>query len=182
MRTKGEYAAAASKVAKLAKSAKDDSANSSNDDFDLIPGKCAAWGCELPGCYGESGGSRWMCAAHDGILASEWHTVTNRVRNRIGAFDACLKVITSAPIQSQWEARAQSFLERHGLSHLLQGTDPVLKFHDAEGRKVSARKFFAILHKALIAECRLDLATAGEAMTVRATSGKGLVEIGNLIG
>jgi hypothetical protein len=182
MRSKSDYAAAAGKVAKLSKAAREATSNDSDGDIDANPGMCCAWGCELFGTRGEAGGSRWLCAAHDGIIASEWHTVTNRIRNRLGAFDACMKVLTSAPIHSNWHARALSFLERHGLSHFLDEPNPALTFTLPNGQPASARKFFTMLHAALIAECRKDLATTGDAVTVRTTSGSGLIDIGNLIG
>lgn len=145
------------------------------------PGACHAFGCPLPGVFAETNGSMWFCACHDGIRGSEWHTVTTRVRNRIGAFDACLKVMTSAPILSNWGPRAKAFIERHGLEHLVHEGQGGLSFTRHDGKPVTPGKFFRQLHLALVAECRKDLLSKTE-IAVKSGSGSGLIDIGALIG
>lgn len=151
------------------------------NDYTPAPGRCHAYGCPLPGVYAETNGSMWFCACHDGIRGSDWHTVTTRVRNRIGAFEACLKVMTAPPILSNWVPRAQAFIEQHGLGHLLHGGQGGLSFTRHDGAPVTPGKFFRQLHMALIAECRKDLLSKSE-LVVGKKSSSGLIDIGELIG
>lgn len=145
------------------------------------PGECRAFGCPLPGVFAENNGSMWFCSCHDGIRGSEWHTVTTRVRNRIGAFEACFKVMTSPPILSNWVPRAQAFIERHGLEHLVHEGRGGLSFTRHDGQPVTAGKFFRQLHTALVAECRKDLLSKTE-IVAKSGAKSGLIDIGDLIG
>ncbi len=145
------------------------------------PGQCRVFGCPLPGVYAETNGSTWFCACHDGIRGSEWHTVTTRVRNRIGAFEACFKVMTSPPILSNWVPRAQAFIERHGLEHLVHDGLGGLSFTRHDGQPVNAGRFFRQLHMALVAECRKDLLSKTE-IVAKSGAKSGLIDIGDLIG
>lgn len=160
---------------KVVTGGEDDSAHVPN------PGECRVFGCPLPGVYAETNGSTWFCACHDGIRGSEWHTVTTRVRNRIGAFQACLKVMTAPPILSNWVPRAQAFIEQHGLEHLMHEGQGGLSFTRYDGKPVSAGKFFRQLHMALIAECRKDLLSKTE-IVAKSGAQSGLIDIGDLIG
>lgn len=145
------------------------------------PGQCRVFGCPLPGVFAETNGSTWFCACHDGIRGSEWHTVTTRVRNRIGAFEACFKVMTSPPILSNWVPRAQAFIERHGLEHLVHDGRGGLSFTRHDGQPVNAGRFFRQLHMALVAECRKDLLSKTE-IVAKSGAKSGLIDIGDLIG
>lgn len=151
------------------------------DSYTPAPGRCHAFGCPLPGVFAETNGSMWFCACHDGIRGSEWHTVTTRVRNRVGAFEACFKVMTSPPILSNWVPRAQAFIERHGLEHLVHDGLGGLSYTRQDGQPVTAKKFFLQLHMALIAECRKDLLSKNE-IIAKSSSNSGLMDIGELIG
>lgn len=152
-----------------------------DNDYSPAPGRCHAYGCPLPGVYAETNGSMWFCACHDGIRGSEWHTVTTRVRNRIGAFEACFKVMTSPPILSNWLPRAQAFILRHGLEHLVHDGLGGLSYTRKDGKPVTAKKFFLQLHQALISECRKDLLSKNE-IVAKSSSNSGLMDIGALIG
>lgn len=152
-----------------------------DNDYTPAPGRCHAFGCPLPGVYAETNGSKWFCACHDGIRGSEWHTVTTRVRNRIGAFEACFKVMTAQPILANWVPRAKAFIERHGLEHLVHDGLGGLSYTRQDGQPVTAKKFFLQLHLALIAECRKDLLSKNE-IVAKSSSNSGLMDIGELIG
>lgn len=72
--------------------------------------QCVADGCPLPGTYSpDMRGKNFYCRAHDGMPATKWPWITERVQHRLKAFDAVYTMLNATPGSAPDEGFVRAF-------------------------------------------------------------------------